>query len=142
MNHAASAAAGMGILFILFWVALMGTLFVFWIMFLIDVIKNEYTGNNKLIWIIVLLGFPPLGVILYQLIGKGQKVGAIKQTEKAQVQQTKKAEVKAPEVDKNIKICECGKEMRIRKKTGGEEAGKKFFVCSTYPACRNIVPVV
>ena len=39
---------------------------------LIDVIRNEFTGSNKLIWVLVILLFPPFGVILYFIIGRSQ----------------------------------------------------------------------
>jgi hypothetical protein len=70
MNH--SPETGVIILF------LMGcggiALFVTWIVSLIDVLKNEFKGSNKIIWLILLLAMAPLGTILYQIIGKKQKV--------------------------------------------------------------------
>jgi uncharacterized RDD family membrane protein YckC len=41
---------------------------------LIDIIKNEFTGSNKLIWVIVVLLLPLLGTILYFLLGSQQKI--------------------------------------------------------------------
>lgn len=40
----------------------------------IDILKNEFTGNNKLIWIIVVLFAPLLGSIIYFYIGTKQKL--------------------------------------------------------------------
>ncbi|HPR32764.1 MAG TPA: PLD nuclease N-terminal domain-containing protein [Prolixibacteraceae bacterium] len=40
---------------------------------LIDILRSDFEGNNKLIWVIVVLFFPLLGAILYFLIGKNQK---------------------------------------------------------------------
>ena len=37
---------------------------------LVDVLKNEFTGNNKIIWVLVILFFPLLGSILYFMIAK------------------------------------------------------------------------
>jgi hypothetical protein len=41
---------------------------------LIDIIRNEFTGSNKLIWVIVVLLLPLLGTILYFLLGSQQKI--------------------------------------------------------------------
>ncbi len=40
----------------------------------IDILKNEFTGNNKLIWVIVVLFVPLIGSIAYFFIGTKQKV--------------------------------------------------------------------
>lgn len=42
---------------------------------LVDVLKNEFKDNNKLIWILVILFTWYLGAILYFFIGRKQKVG-------------------------------------------------------------------
>jgi len=36
----------------------------------------------------------------------------------------------------------CGSDMKLREKKSGDEAGKKFWVCTRYPECRNVVPYV
>lgn len=41
---------------------------------LIDVIRNEYTKNNKLIWALVILLMNFLGALLYFLFGTSQKI--------------------------------------------------------------------
>ena len=43
----------------------------FWL--IIDVLRNEFTGYNKIIWLIVVVFFPVFGVLLYLTIGKKQK---------------------------------------------------------------------
>lgn len=40
---------------------------------LIDILKNEFKGNNKIVWTLVVLFLPVLGGILYLFIGRGQK---------------------------------------------------------------------
>ncbi len=40
---------------------------------LIDVLKNEFSGSNKLIWALVVLFLAPLGCVLYYFIGTKQK---------------------------------------------------------------------
>ncbi len=45
---------------------------------IIDITKSEFKGgNDKLIWILVVLFFNPLGTLIYFLIGKDQKVKAV-----------------------------------------------------------------
>lgn len=41
---------------------------------LIDIVKNEFSGANKIIWILVVLFLPILGSILYFLIGRKHKL--------------------------------------------------------------------
>jgi|PlaIllAssembly_1097288.scaffolds.fasta_scaffold1145134_1 cytochrome bd-type quinol oxidase subunit 1 len=41
---------------------------------IIDVLRNEFTENNKLIWILVILFLGPLGAILYFVLGKQHKI--------------------------------------------------------------------
>ena len=40
---------------------------------LIDILKSEFKGNNKVIWILIVLLFNFFGAIMYFLIGKQQK---------------------------------------------------------------------
>jgi len=46
----------------------------FWIASLIDLLKSRFEGNDKTVWLLVLilLGIP--GMILYRVIGKKQKI--------------------------------------------------------------------
>jgi hypothetical protein len=41
---------------------------------IIDIVRNEFTGNNKIVWVLVVLLFPIIGAILYFLIGGSQKL--------------------------------------------------------------------
>lgn len=41
---------------------------------LIDILKHEFTGSNKIIWLIVVFLLPYLGAILYFTIGTQQKI--------------------------------------------------------------------
>ena len=41
---------------------------------LIDILKHEFTGYNKIIWILVLIFFPILGAILYLIFGRSQRI--------------------------------------------------------------------
>lgn len=46
---------------------------VLWVIALVDIIKSDFVGNNKLIWLLLVLLIPLLGVILYFFIGRNQK---------------------------------------------------------------------
>ena len=41
---------------------------------LIDILTNEFTGSNKIIWVIIVIFFPIMGALLYFLIGTRQKI--------------------------------------------------------------------
>jgi len=41
---------------------------------LVDILKSEFTGSNKLIWVLVVILLPLLGSILYFTIGTKQKI--------------------------------------------------------------------
>jgi len=41
---------------------------------LVDILKSEFTGSNKIIWVLVVIFLPLLGSILYLAIGKKQKI--------------------------------------------------------------------
>jgi hypothetical protein len=41
---------------------------------LVDILKNEFTGNNKIIWVLVILLSWLIGAILYFFIGRNQKI--------------------------------------------------------------------
>lgn len=44
------------------------------ILCLIDILKNEFTGYNKIIWLLVVFFFNIIGVLLYLFIGTKQKI--------------------------------------------------------------------
>ena len=41
---------------------------------LINIFKSKFNGNNKLIWVMVVIWMPIIGTILYFIIGKKYKV--------------------------------------------------------------------
>ena len=47
---------------------------------LIDVVRNEFTGNNKIVWLLVVLLGNFLGALLYFIIGRKQKLSATNKT--------------------------------------------------------------
>ncbi len=44
-----------------------------WIFSLIDVLRNDFEGNNKLIWVFVVMFGSFIGAILYLFIGRKQR---------------------------------------------------------------------
>jgi hypothetical protein len=41
---------------------------------IIDIVRNEFTGNNKIVWVLIVLLFPVIGAIIYFIVGEGQKL--------------------------------------------------------------------
>ena len=41
---------------------------------LIDIVRNEFSGNNKIVWLLVVLLGSFLGALLYFIIGRKQKL--------------------------------------------------------------------
>ncbi|KYG71746.1 phospholipase D-like protein [Roseivirga ehrenbergii] len=58
---------GMEMLFVLIPVVL-------WITALVDCLKSNFSGDSKIIWVLVIIFLPVLGSILYFLIGRNQKI--------------------------------------------------------------------
>lgn len=48
--------------------------FIPFIIAFIDILKNEFDGYNKLIWLLAVLFAPLIGPIVYFIIGKRQKI--------------------------------------------------------------------
>jgi hypothetical protein len=64
----------MGMAFLFFFSIITVAAFVFWLWALIDILKNEFTGSNKLIWLLAVVSIPFLGMVLYWFIGREQKI--------------------------------------------------------------------
>lgn len=50
------------------------TLFILPLIALIDILKNNFLDNNKIVWVLVVLFLPLIGAILYYFIGTKQKL--------------------------------------------------------------------
>ena len=48
--------------------------FILYIYILIDILKHEFTGYNKIIWLLVIIFFPVLGAILYLVFERSQRI--------------------------------------------------------------------
>lgn len=63
-----------GVEWLFMMVIILGSIGLF-IYVLIDILKSEFTNSiNKVIWLILILFTGPLGIVLYLLIGKKQKI--------------------------------------------------------------------
>lgn len=56
------------------WQALLLISIGLWIYCLIDILKNKFAQNDKLIWVLVVIFIPLLGSLLYLFIGKNKKI--------------------------------------------------------------------
>ncbi len=45
-----------------------------WVWALVDILKNEFAGPNKLVWLLLVIFLPLVGVICYYFIGTTQKL--------------------------------------------------------------------
>ena len=57
---------------ILFLIILSAPILIIWA--LVDILKSEFSGNNKIIWVLVVIFLPLLGSLLYIGIGRSQKI--------------------------------------------------------------------
>ena len=151
-NHVAGAAgaAAMGLGAMFFMVSIGIGLFVTWIVSLMDVLKSEYEGDNtKTIWILLLLLMAPLGTILYQIIGKKQKLnntvfmaaGPKKAPTKTKSEPVINTAKPTMSPIKKETCSKCGSIMTERAVLSGEKAGQKFLVCTKYPTCKFVLPL-
>ena len=73
-----SGGSAQGIVAILFVILMMGVgllAVVFWIWMLIDCIKNEPAeGNDKIIWVLVIVLLQGLGAIIYYFARRGDRI--------------------------------------------------------------------
>jgi hypothetical protein len=44
------------------------------IMALISVLMNEFKGNDKIMWVLIIIFLPFLGSLLYFMIGRGKRI--------------------------------------------------------------------
>ena len=58
----------------IFEILLILLILLFPILALVDILKSKFDGNNKLIWVLVVVFTNTIGAILYFLIGKNQKI--------------------------------------------------------------------
>jgi Phospholipase_D-nuclease N-terminal len=49
--------------------------FIFWLWALIDILKSEFAGSNKIAWLLVVILVPFIGMVFYWSFGREQKTG-------------------------------------------------------------------
>jgi hypothetical protein len=47
-----------------------------WLFAFVDILRSDFKGNNKLIWLIAVIFVPFFGFIAYLFIGRKQKTGS------------------------------------------------------------------
>ena len=50
---------------------------VFWLWSLIDILKSDFQGSGKIVWLLVVFFLSLLGSILYFFIGRKQKINEL-----------------------------------------------------------------
>jgi hypothetical protein len=45
-----------------------------WLIALVDILRNEFTGNNKIVWLLTVVFVPLIGAIVYFFIGRKQRL--------------------------------------------------------------------
>jgi uncharacterized membrane protein len=45
-----------------------------WLIALIDILRSDFTGNDKLIWLLVIIFIPFIGPIVYFIVGRKHKI--------------------------------------------------------------------
>ena len=64
----------LGLLFVLFWIALGLLACVFWIWMLIDAITNGgLNGTEKIVWVLVIIFLHFLGALIYFFVGRSKR---------------------------------------------------------------------
>jgi hypothetical protein len=74
MSHTLLFLGGLGGIEILLILSILFVPVLLWLLALIDCLKSTFNGNDKLIWVVVILFFPVLGPLLYFIIGRRQRV--------------------------------------------------------------------
>ena len=73
MEHS-TLAGGLGILALLFFLALGLLVFAFWIWMLIDAISNNgLSGTEKIVWVLVIIFLHFLGALIYFFAGRSNR---------------------------------------------------------------------
>jgi len=45
-----------------------------WLIVFVDILKNDFKGNDKLVWLLVVIFVPFIGPLSYLFIGRKQKI--------------------------------------------------------------------
>ncbi len=47
---------------------------VVWLLVLIDILRSNFANSNKIVWILAIILLPFIGIVLYMIIGRKQKI--------------------------------------------------------------------
>lgn len=123
----AQATAGAIILLI---IIAIGTYIILSIISFFDILKSKFEGNDKMIWVLVILFVPIIGEIAYLTIGRKQKIKETYESDRFYKPHT------SDHSREKIKFCNafrCNGIMNVKT----ERDNKKYWVCDD---CGNSVP--
>jgi len=73
--------------FVAFWILIGAFTFIVWLLTLVDILRNEFTNpTNKIVWLLIVLFLAPVGVLLYLIVGRNQKIDRLSAREKEQAE--------------------------------------------------------
>ena len=49
-------------------------LFVPWLIAFLDILKSDFNGSNKIVWLLAVMFIPLIGAVAYYIIGRKQKI--------------------------------------------------------------------
>lgn len=49
-------------------------LFIPWLIAFVDILKSDFNGSNKMVWLLAVMFVPLIGAITYFIIGRKQKI--------------------------------------------------------------------
>jgi Phospholipase_D-nuclease N-terminal/Domain of unknown function (DUF4124) len=71
--------------FMFLWLLFGFILLIAWISTIVDIVRSEFTTpSNKTVWLLLVLFFAPLGMLLYYIVGLGQKCNSTGYKDKQQ----------------------------------------------------------
>lgn len=89
---------------------------------LVDIIRSDFAGSNKVIWLLIVILVPLLGAILYFLVGRKQKVDP-KLLSAQTVGPNKFCHTCGEELNARAAICpKCGVRQQVAKSSGSNPA--------------------
>lgn len=57
------------------WISMMFAAFITWVYSLIEILKSEFKSQNgKIVWLLILIFLGPLGLLLYWVIGRKDRI--------------------------------------------------------------------
>jgi hypothetical protein len=90
--------------FLVLWILVGMCVFIAWISTIVDIVRSEFTNpSNKSVWMMLVIFIPLLGMLLYYLVGLGQKSNSVNSKDKQQEELLARLKPRDP-ADKNFVI--------------------------------------